>query len=372
MNTFPRAAILAAALAFSSFSLAATPPPATNPPNHPANPPTTQNPTDNPDHRTDMTNPDRGAQDMTDAQIAGLLMSINQSEIDAGQLVVSRSQNAEVKRYAQMMIDDHRALQTKTRDWMKANNIQGYDDSDNMGAAGTTSGTAGTTGSTGTTGTTGTTGMYDHQSSTAPSSTTSTQPRTGTSSTGTTAGNQGTTAGNQGTTAGNQGTTASSQGTTASSSGTTGSKQGSSTGTYAGTTASAGAVDRDHDMDNANDMCGSSAKVDLSKHAKENLAELASLSGANLDRRYIDMAVQDHQHVLQVFDDQMLAQVDNPDLKRIITDARPKVQAHLDQARRIQATLAKPGQNDNQPTKTSTDGSVNTPPRYPDDGSDNR
>ena len=47
------------------------------------------------------------AQGVTDAQIASIVVTANQVDIDAGQLAQARSANEEVKAFAQLMITDH-------------------------------------------------------------------------------------------------------------------------------------------------------------------------------------------------------------------------------------------------------------------------
>lgn len=47
------------------------------------------------------------AQSINDAQIASIVVTANQVDVDAGKLAVSRSGNADVKKFAQLMVDDH-------------------------------------------------------------------------------------------------------------------------------------------------------------------------------------------------------------------------------------------------------------------------
>jgi putative membrane protein len=49
-------------------------------------------------------------QSLTDADIAAIVVTANQVDIDAGQLAVSRSSNDQVKAFAQLMITDHRGV----------------------------------------------------------------------------------------------------------------------------------------------------------------------------------------------------------------------------------------------------------------------
>jgi putative membrane protein len=47
------------------------------------------------------------AQDINDAQIASIVVTANQVDVDAGQLAKTQSTNAEVKGFAELMITDH-------------------------------------------------------------------------------------------------------------------------------------------------------------------------------------------------------------------------------------------------------------------------
>lgn len=47
------------------------------------------------------------AQGVSDAQIASIVVTANQIDIEAGKTAVSRSSNAAVKAFAQLMVDDH-------------------------------------------------------------------------------------------------------------------------------------------------------------------------------------------------------------------------------------------------------------------------
>ena len=51
--------------------------------------------------------PHASAQGVTDAQIASIVVTANQVDIDAGKLAESRAANAEVKKFAQRMVTDH-------------------------------------------------------------------------------------------------------------------------------------------------------------------------------------------------------------------------------------------------------------------------
>ncbi len=50
------------------------------------------------------------AQDVTDAQIASIVVTANQVDIDAGRLALERATDVEVRAFARLMIDDHAAV----------------------------------------------------------------------------------------------------------------------------------------------------------------------------------------------------------------------------------------------------------------------
>ena len=47
------------------------------------------------------------AQSINDAQIASIVVTANQVDVDAGKLAASKSSNAEVKKFAELMVTDH-------------------------------------------------------------------------------------------------------------------------------------------------------------------------------------------------------------------------------------------------------------------------
>jgi putative membrane protein len=51
-----------------------------------------------------------------DAQIAAIVVTANQVDIDAGKLAASKSTNAEVKKFAQLMVTDHTSVNKQATD----------------------------------------------------------------------------------------------------------------------------------------------------------------------------------------------------------------------------------------------------------------
>ncbi len=71
----------------------------------------------------------------------------------------------------------------------------------------------------------------------------------------------------------------------------------------------------------------------------ENLKKLKGLSGAACAKAYIDHEVVYHQQVLDALDKTLIPNAKNPELKELLTKVRPAFVAHLEHAKKIQATL---------------------------------
>lgn len=63
------------------------------------------------------------------------------------------------------------------------------------------------------------------------------------------------------------------------------------------------------------------------------------LKGAALDRAYMDREVAYHQAVLDALDGLLIPTTENSELKKLLTDVRPAIAAHLEHARRVRNTL---------------------------------
>ena len=74
--------------------------------------------------------------------------------------------------------------------------------------------------------------------------------------------------------------------------------------------------------------------------ADESAARLRAANGMDFDRAYIDREVAYHQAVLAALDDTLVPTAQNAELKALMVKVRPAFVAHLDHARRIQASLA--------------------------------
>ena len=79
----------------------------------------------------------------------------------------------------------------------------------------------------------------------------------------------------------------------------------------------------------------------LKKGAQESVANLKKLKGAAFDKAYVEHEVAYHQQVLDAIDKVLVPSAQNAELKGLIEKVRPAIQAHLDHAKHIEATLAK-------------------------------
>ncbi|WP_419420373.1 DUF4142 domain-containing protein [Legionella sp. D16C41] len=91
----------------------------------------------------------------------------------------------------------------------------------------------------------------------------------------------------------------------------------------------------------------------LKKKGEHELATLNPLTGAALDKAYIDAMVNDHQQALQLFDDNLMPNASNQKLKAQLTQTRKHLVKHLKEAQAIQNKL-------NQTANSDTDTSSST------------
>lgn len=77
----------------------------------------------------------------------------------------------------------------------------------------------------------------------------------------------------------------------------------------------------------------------LKKGGDENLAHLKKLKGAEFDRAYVDHEVVYHQAVLDALDKTLIPNASNAELKALLEKSRPAFVAHLEHAKKIQASL---------------------------------
>lgn len=81
----------------------------------------------------------------------------------------------------------------------------------------------------------------------------------------------------------------------------------------------------------------------LKQDGEQNLAALGKLSGHAFDQAYVDHEVVYHQAVLDAVDKTLIPSAKNAELKALLVKVRPAFVAHLEHAKRLQASLAKAG-----------------------------
>ena len=78
----------------------------------------------------------------------------------------------------------------------------------------------------------------------------------------------------------------------------------------------------------------------LKSGGEENLTNLRTLKGAAFDKAYIDHEVAYHEQVLNAVDKVLIPNAKNAEIKALLVQVRPAFVAHLEHAKRIQASLA--------------------------------
>ena len=79
----------------------------------------------------------------------------------------------------------------------------------------------------------------------------------------------------------------------------------------------------------------------LKSDGDKNLAHLKSLEGAAFDKAYMNREVDYHTQVIGALDKTLIPSTTNPEFKALLVKARPTFIAHLEEAKRIQASLGK-------------------------------
>jgi putative membrane protein len=79
----------------------------------------------------------------------------------------------------------------------------------------------------------------------------------------------------------------------------------------------------------------------LKDGGKDNIKKLKGMKGAEFDKAYADNEVTYHQAVLDAIDKTLIPSAQNAELKDLITKVRPAIEAHLEHAKKLQASLGK-------------------------------
>ena len=81
--------------------------------------------------------------------------------------------------------------------------------------------------------------------------------------------------------------------------------------------------------------------IALKKTGEETLERLKRLKGAQFDKAYVDNEVTYHQTVIDAIDKTLIPSAKNEELKSLLVKVRPAFVAHLEHAKRLQASLKK-------------------------------
>jgi len=79
----------------------------------------------------------------------------------------------------------------------------------------------------------------------------------------------------------------------------------------------------------------------LKAGGEKSLAHLKTLSGTAFDNAYIDREVAYHQQVIDALDSTLIPGATNEELKALLVKVRPAFVAHLEHAKRLQASASK-------------------------------
>lgn len=79
----------------------------------------------------------------------------------------------------------------------------------------------------------------------------------------------------------------------------------------------------------------------LKANGKEELAKLKALTGAEFDKAYVDNEVSYHEAVISLLDKTLIPNTKNAELKSLLESGRPIFAAHLEHAKKLQASLGK-------------------------------
>jgi putative membrane protein len=81
----------------------------------------------------------------------------------------------------------------------------------------------------------------------------------------------------------------------------------------------------------------------LKADGDKNVAHLKTLKGTAFDKAYIDHEVAYHQQVIDALDRTLIPGATNEELKALLVKVRPAFVAHLEHAKRLQASAAQKG-----------------------------
>lgn len=103
----------------------------------------------------------------------------------------------------------------------------------------------------------------------------------------------------------------------------------------------------------------SDASTTLKNDVQSTVSSLKTQKGKDFDKAYMEAQVKAHREVLNMFDNKLLPNAQNGELKTLLSDARGHVASHLAKAEEIQSKL---DQTATTPAKTDKKDTTTTPP----------
>lgn len=77
----------------------------------------------------------------------------------------------------------------------------------------------------------------------------------------------------------------------------------------------------------------------LRKDSQDNLRELNEVAAKDLDMKYIDLQIEEHDEVLEMLDDKLIDTTNDPALSKFLRDQRGKIAGHLEHAKQAKEDL---------------------------------
>ncbi len=86
-------------------------------------------------------------------------------------------------------------------------------------------------------------------------------------------------------------------------------------------------------------MASSSTSTGLEGNTKGATSTLASLSGPDFDKNYVDTQVREYRAVLDAMDQKLIPNAKDAEVKAYLAEVRPKLAMHLEHAEKLQNEL---------------------------------
>jgi predicted outer membrane protein len=77
----------------------------------------------------------------------------------------------------------------------------------------------------------------------------------------------------------------------------------------------------------------------LQKDAQDNLRDLKETDAKDLDMKYVTLQIEQHEEVLEMLDDKLIAETNDPSLSQFLRDQRGKIASHLERAKQAKEDL---------------------------------